>query len=510
MLDRVLATLNKSRDALKGATIIVAVSGGADSLVMLTLLHELQGEYGYDLHVATFDHQLRGDEGRADTEFVSDFAAELDIPVSIGTESVKQLAASDKVGLEVAARQARYTFLTQVAVEQDASFIATGHNRDDLVETVLMNLIRGVGLAGLRGILADAPLSENHLRPDADDDLLDAVWGINLLRPMLRLSRTEIRELAQQRSLTPREDATNDDPTFLRNRIRLEVLPMLDDLNRNFRESIARMADVVQGDYAIVQDVVHSTALRIVEWEETEPKDGEVGEIAHVDRHEFLKLSRGLQRQLLRYVVYELTPDLRDLPYQQIETAIDLILHGETGQALTLPADMILTVGYDEFTVHYGGQFPYPDHLPHLRPGQIVHMDIEGQGYITDKIRFYTYWVIDGRSPDLYHDNPLEATLAISSDAEIGLRTRRPGDRFCPMGMGGKSQKLSDTFTNLKVPKHLRDRVPLFTVNDEIAWFIAPTVTGPQGRIAENFSVRPDSESILRVRWEVLGFQIGG
>ncbi|NJL93689.1 MAG: tRNA lysidine(34) synthetase TilS [Anaerolineae bacterium] len=99
-------------------------------------------------------------------------------------------------------------------------------------------------------------------------------------------------------------------------------------------------------------------------------------------------------------------------------------------------------------------------------------------------------------------ENPLEATLALPPDAELNLRTRRTGDRFCPMGMGGQSQKLNDTFTNLKVPQELRDRIPLLTVNGEIAWFVAPTAGGVQGRIAEPFAVTPEAEHVLRLRWE--------
>jgi tRNA(Ile)-lysidine synthetase-like protein len=122
---------------------------------------------------------------------------------------------------------------------------------------------------------------------------------------------------------------------------------------------------------------------------------------------------------------------------------------------------------------------------------------------LAGKLRLVTYWVVEERSKDLRYDDPLVCTLAIPEGARLALRTRRPGDRFRPFGMGGKSQKLSDTFTNLKAPSYFRDRVPLLTVNDEIAWFVAPTAGGPQSRIADTFAVRAEEQSVLHLRWQI-------
>jgi tRNA(Ile)-lysidine synthetase-like protein len=139
-----------------------------------------------------------------------------------------------------------------------------------------------------------------------------------------------------------------------------------------------------------------------------------------------------------------------------------------------------------------------------LQPGQFIPLSTDADKIVNDHMRFYAYWVIEGRSRELHRDDPLEATLAIDADAELSLRTLRPGDRFAPLGLDGHSQKVSDAFTNLKVPKMLRSRVALLTVNEEIAWFVAPTAQGLQGRIAQPFAVSAESESVLRVRWEIL------
>jgi tRNA(Ile)-lysidine synthase len=475
--------------SIKEETIVAAVSGGVDSLALLHILAALQDEFGFALHAASYDHGWRGEDSAEDAAYAGKIAEGLGLSVTLG-------AAEEPALSEAGARLARYTFLAETAQAVGAHYIALGHHRDDQAETLLLHLIRGTGLAGLRGMLPIAPLSENHLLPDVPDELLEA--EIKLIRPLLGVPRAEIEEYAKD--LNPRQDASNEDPHYLRNRIRLEILPGLEALNPNIREGLARLASVVQGDYAIIEQAIEEAAEELVEWGDTEGGDGE---IVYIDRLGFNGLSDGIRRGLLRQVLFDLTPGLGDLPYQQIERACLLIQNGAAGQEMNLPAEMILTVGYDEFMIRYGGEIPFPHFIPHLEPNQVVPLPMTGEMWIRPHARIYSYWVLDGLSQQLRRDDPLEATLAIGEDEELTLRTRRAGDRFQPLGMNGHSQKLSDTFTNLKIPRSLRDRVALLTVNDEIAWFVAPTAGGLQGRVSQKFAVMPDSTSILRVRWEL-------
>lgn len=497
MLQDIQAALENMKLPFEDKTIIVAVSGGVDSLVLLRLLHLLQPHFGYNLHAATFDHQLRGENSRADAEHARLMAENWGIRVTQGSFEVKKWADAMGLSLEVAARQARYTFLAETALAEDASYVALGHHRDDQTETILMHLFRGTGLAGLRGMLHVAPLSETHLREDAPEAVYDAAEDILLIRPLLDIPRARISEFAEQQGIVPRQDETNTDSRFFRNQVRHEILPILKKVRPDIADSLARVAVIVQRDYDVVQSVVQKAIARMVDWGETED-----GEIAFVDRHAFIAELPGVQRYVLRNILSELS--YGEIPYTQLESACQLITCGTTGQQMNLPGEVQLNIGYDDFTLHYGGIRPFPRHIPHLRSGEVVHIDAEGQGFFTETMRFYTYWVVDGRSTEIYRDDPLEATLAVKPGAELALRTRRAGDRFVPLGLGGHSQKLSDVFINLKVPKSYRDRVPLLTVDDEIAWFVAPTVNGLQGRIAETFAVSPTTESALRVRWSVL------
>ena len=503
-------TVGTALDKLQwsGESLLVAVSGGVDSVVLLHLLATLQSEFGYQLAVATFDHQLRGKDSEQDILLVQTLAQQLDLPCYCGAADVRAYAHSAGLNLEAAARQARYTFLLQTAIDLDSRYIALAHHRDDQIETTLMHILRGAGLAGLRGMLPVSPLTDSHLRVDVDEALMDAAEDIELIRPMLHISRADIEAYADAHQVMYQHDPTNVDTAFLRNRLRHEIIPVLEGINPNLKESMSRLTTIIQGDYEIIQQAVSQTVMRIVEWGETVPSpnndDDEGGEVAYVDRREFLRLSDGLKRQVLRYIVFDLAPDLHDLSYENVEDALDLIERGYVGQQHTLPAELILTIGYDEVTLHYGGNLPFPRHIPHLQHQQVVPLDIEDESRVDDNFRFYSYWVLDAHSQDLARTDPLEATLAIPPDAVLNLRTRRAGDRFSPYGMAGKRQKLSDTFTNLKVPRAMRDRVPLLTVNDEIAWFVAPTIHGLRGRISQQFAVTDDSDSVLRVRWEIL------
>lgn len=506
LLDQFLTTCQHAQLIPPGIRLIAAISGGVDSLVMLHLLQRLQKTLDFKLHVATLDHRLRGEESAADADMVEALAQEWNVPCVRGNVDVLELAIQHELNIEAAARQARYTFLFQMAVRIGADRIALAHHYGDQAETILMHLIRGSGLRGLRGMSYSTPLSESHLLQEwsewieTDDDPAD----FTLIRPLLDIPRGLIEDYATVHQLSPRQDATNNDLTRLRNAIRHELLPAMEKLNPNIMRTLNRLALVVQGDMEVIDGRVENVAAWILEWTETTPgNDGdEPGEVVFMDRSQFAEQPVGIQRGLLRKIIDELSPGVRDVSFDLVERARHLILQGQTGAQCELPDDVTLRVGYDEVTIGYGGDPVYPAHLPALKPGQQALIDPEGPPFEVGNLKLMTYWVVEGRSKNLHPAGPLECTLAIPDGTQLALRTWQQGDRFKPLGMGGKSQKLSDTFTNLKVPAFYRQKVPLLTVNGEIAWIVAPTANGPQSRIAEPFAVREDSTSVLRLRWQ--------
>jgi tRNA(Ile)-lysidine synthase len=506
LLENILKFWDQHQLLTKSLKLVIGVSGGLDSQVLLHALVTLRQELGLNLHVATLDHGLRGAAGAADADFVEQLAQDWGVPVTRGTVDVWRYVDDYGLNVEEAARQARYSFLLETANTYNASHIAVAHHHDDQAETVLMHLIRGTGLYGLRGILPITPLSEYHLLDYELDEMLEYLpEDFILIRPLLYTPRKLIEAYASSVGIQPRQDETNDDLTRFRNTLRHEILPRLTELNPNINTILGNLAEVVQAEIEVLEGRLESVAAWLLEWDVTEPLtlDDDEGEVVYLDRESFAEQPVAIQRGLIRKVIFELSAITRDLSFEQTEAVRQLILNGETGTRMDLPDGLYLAIGYDEALIAYGGVPYYPAYLPSLRPGEVIELDIDGQGYLTEHQRLISYWVVEGLSKDLHPADPLECTLAVPSEAKLSLRTRREGDRFRPLGMEGKSQKLADTFTNLKVPIYYRDQVPLLTVNDEIAWFVVPSANGPVGRIAESFAVKPDSPSILRLRWQM-------
>lgn len=488
LVERVAAAIGRGRLFEPGATVVVGVSGGADSLTLLHVLMRLRARLGLTVVAATLDHGLRGDAGRMDAEHVRETAVAWGLRVIVGRADVSALARAGRLNVEEAARQVRYTFLLRAAQQAGAESVAVGHNRDDQAETVLMHLIRGSGLNGLRGMLPRQRLSAYHLLPDApitfdppDDPATPQAWPW-LVRPLLDVPRAEIDAYAGAHALRPRFDATNADTTFFRNRLRHEVIPLLETLNPNLRAVLARTAAVLQGDAALVHAAGEAALARTAR----APGPGAVA----LDRAEWARLSVAEKRAVIRAVTWRLRPALRDVSFEQVEAALRIADEGATGAAATLPGGLLLRVGYDALVVaDADAAVPFDVDAPALAPGEQVSFHAGEQVW-----RLFGAWQFEaGPLPQdadrtAWHADPLAAALAVLPNAHLALRARQPGERFRPRGMGGRSQKLSDTLINMKVPAGWRDRVPLLAVDGEAAWFVAPTATGVRGRVAAPFS----------------------
>jgi tRNA(Ile)-lysidine synthetase-like protein len=511
LVERVQQAITRHRLIAPGETLLVGVSGGADSLVLLHVLMRLREPLGLRLHAATLDHGMRGAAGAADAEFVRQIAGEWGVPVTVGRADVPALAAQLRMNPEEAARQVRYGFLIRAAGHAHASKIAVAHHRDDQAETVLMHLIRGSGLNGLRGMLPATPLDAYRLPPDipitfdpplAGDPHREETRPV-LVRPLLDIARAEIDAYAAAHHLQPRHDATNDDLTYFRNRLRHAVIPLLETLNPNIRETLARMADTLRDDAALIRQAGEAALARVT-------RASPPGSVI-LDRSAWAALAPGERRYIIRAAVWRLRPALRDVSFVHVENALAVVDTGKVGAQATLPGGLMLRVDYDALVIGPAGPG-----APEIAPGPDAPFLDQGSPGITfmpgDRVRHVSgAWVFEAgplvAGDDLaeIHADPLAAALAVPAQAWLRLRTRQPGDRFRPRGLGGHSQKLSDTLIAMRAPAAWRDRVPLLTVDSEIAWFVVPTPEGVRGRVAEPFAVRtaapgPD-KLLIAVRW---------
>ncbi len=451
--------------------IVVGVSGGPDSLCLLDVLVRL----GYPVSVAHLDHGLRPGSAE-DARFVGKLSEALGLPFISERVDVRAVAQSRGGSLEEVARELRYEFLSRAAKEQASKLIAVGHTANDQVETVLMHLLRGAGLSGLAGMRARAPL------PYADGEL-------ELIRPLLAIWRDQVLAYCQATKLQPRFDESNLDATLYRNRLRMELIPYLRTYNNRLPEIILRMAEVLAGDLEIVEQGVAAA------WERCLADQGPGYLAFELQQWEAEPL--GLRRSLLRQGIGLLRPALRDIGFDSVQRAVQAVKNPpRTGRTDLLAGLRLEWEGGRIWLVdpelgrppgnwpQYGGQAV----IISPAPGSF---DL-GRGWAIELERVTR--PTGGWGDRLKDVDPLEAWLALpESDGPLTLRTRRPGDRFQPLGMQGRSMKLADFMINVKMPRRARDRWPLICYDDQIAWI-------PGYRIADPYRLAADTPQAIYLR----------
>lgn len=431
------------------SALIVAVSGGPDSLALLHALCRLKSGLGLELHGAHLDHALRGEESADDARFVAETFRLLGLAHTSERADVRAFQKRHRLSLEEAARRVRYDFLARVAREQGAGAVALGHTSDDQAETVLMNIIRGSGLAGLRGMETAA----RHTIGGQD---------ILLLRPLLHSTRKDTLDYCSALGLRPRVDRTNLSTALRRNRVRLELLPALEQYNPAVRDALIRLSRSAAQEVAHLDGMVDGVWQRAVR-----QSDGYVA----VSKDAALRLDPALRAHLLRQAVRLVKGDLKGIEQYHIDNMVRL-LEGGAGKALDLPGGLRFTVGYAEATVTTAEHDLCP--LPSLEgehplnvPGETL---IHGWRITAALVEPDSEPAPDG-SWD-YAPGGLRARLSYRPVADgMYVRARRPGDRFQPLGMTGR-KKLQDFMVDAKIPRWWRDNVPLVLSTGDIVWVV--------------------------------------
>jgi tRNA(Ile)-lysidine synthase len=451
-------------------------------------LRRLRARYRLQIHVAHLDHGARGAESEADAAFVAALAADWELPVTVERQDVPALARRHQLAFEEAARRARYAFLTRVALRCGAHKVAVGHNADDQAETVLMHFLRGTGVAGLRGMLPRTPMTDYRmLRPLLEERPPRDMW---LIRPLLEIPRAEIEAYCDAHDLHPRFDRSNLDRTYFRNRLRHELLPTLETYNPNIRERLCHTAKVCAADYELLAQ------MRERAW-------ADLLVAARDDALDFVlagwrTLPVSLQRAILRRAVYRLRRSLRDVDFVHVENARQIGLEGETGAQATLPMGLAMTVGYDILTIGDAeDRGPVPDE-PLLWDGAHLPVEVPGARPLP-----HSAWVLQAEMLESWDDAEIRSNRdpwvayvdAAALSGTVVLRPRRPGERFCPQGMGGHSVKVSAFMINEKIPQVWRDHVPLLAAGECIVW-----VCGR--RISQSAAVTPETRRVARLWFE--------
>lgn len=475
-----------------GDAVVVGVSGGPDSVCLLHILTRLRERCPLRLTVAHLHHGARERDADADAEFVARLAAEWGIPYVIDRQDVPALARMHRLAFEEAARRVRYAFLARVAEQIGARKIAVGHTADDQAETVLMHFLRGSGLAGLRGMLPLTPLSEYHLLEPfrgADARKVTEVGEYVIIRPLLATPRADVERYCSIHNLATRFDYSNLDRTFYRNRLRHELLPILATYNPAIRTRLCNMAEVIAADYALLTQVCDQAWACVVR--------AESACRITFDLVAWRALPLALQRALLRRAGYRLRSALRDLDFVHIEQARRVALEGTVGAQATLPAGLVVRVGYDTLDVEDADTFPLLPDYPVLRSGEPIAVCLPGLTALPDSEWALQAEVLERWDMEIIESNtdPWTAYLDIDRlEMPLILRVRQPGDYFCPHGMEGHRVKLSAFFINRKVPRAWREHLPLLVAGDKIVW-----VCGY--RLADHAAVTPLTKHVARFRF---------
>ncbi len=438
-----------------GDRVLVAVSGGPDSAALLDVMARLRAEEGLELAVAHFNHGLRP-EADAEEEHVRKLAERYGLEFYAGRGDVRAEAESMGRGIEAAARKLRYQFLEETARRVGCRRIALGHTASDRVETVLINLLRGAGLWGLRG--------------------MPAVRG-RIVRPLIRAWRWQTEQYCRARGIEYVVDRSNlEAGQFLRNKVRLELLPYLErEYWPGVQEAILRAAEAVEMELEWTQPLVR---------EALERADFSVeGQVAKLRAGAIAEMPQGLAIRAVREAAERVLGPLWDWQWKHFEAILQIASEGRTGAAVSLPGGASTRVRYGFLEI---GRLPEPAEPLAERP-----LPVPGVVELPE-----AGLVLEARLvPAEEAPPPGKMTAILRPELADGLSVRgwRPGDRFRPMGMRG-TKKLQDLFVDEKVPRERRGLVPIVVHKDRgIIWVVGL-------RLAEGVAAPPGVERVLVIR----------
>jgi tRNA(Ile)-lysidine synthase len=312
-----------------------------------------------------------------------------------------------------------------------------------------------------------------------------------LIRPLLDIPRADIETYCAEHNLQPRFDRSNLDTTYFRNRLRHELIPYLETYNVNVREVLRRSASVIAAEYEMLHEQLDIAWKRVVR--------AESDQAVTFDLLDWRALPLALRRSTLREAIHRLRRALRNIDFVHVENAVEILVEAETGVQATLPQGLMLTIGYDTFTVAHEGYHSMPD-LPLLLADQPVPIALPGRTRLPG-----SNWVLEAQAlPRLAVP---DATLAAAAgweaylDAAVlgfspALRPRRPGDRFCPLGMEGRSKRLNEFMINAKIPTAWRNHVPLLVNHEDHILWVCGWRPDERARVTEN------TQQVIWIRFE--------
>lgn len=460
LVKKVIRYIERYRLIETGDRVLVALSGGPDSLCLLHLLCALRPRYRLRLAAAHLDHGIRT-EARQEAERVRRLAGEWQIPFEGAAIDVPAYRREQRLSPSEASRIVRYRFLLRAAKKHKSGKIALGHQLDDQAETVLFNLLRGTGPDGLAGILPRRPLGP-----------------VELIRPLLAITREEIEDYCCEKGLAPILDPSNLQTAYTRNRIRLELIPHLEEnYNPRLKRALAGTAALMEADRAYLQEAAEKEFLRLA-------RQHAKGML--LERAALAALPEALRGRVARLALLSFMPRKR-ISRRQVEQLL-LLAEGEgPARQISLPAGVLARRSREHVILWKAPPAGAGEGIIDVRPLQIPGRTIFGGGAVAVEAALCQPGELE------WPPSPQQAYLDYESlPGPLQLRGRSPGDRFHPQGAPG-GKKLKDFLIDRKVPRHQRDHLPLVAAGDEVIW-----VAGE--RIAHPYRVTGKTSRVLHLR----------
>ncbi len=449
--EKILSTIQKYNMLTYKDRIVVGVSGGPDSLTLLNILLSWQEKYNLSLYIAHFNHKLRGQESDQEADFVQKLAEKLNLPFIMGESNLNKLVKEKKISLEEAAREARYSFYFKVVGKFKAQKIALGHNADDQVETILMRFLRGSGLDGLNAI--------------------PPVRG-KIIRPLIECTREEIEKYCLENKIEYRIDSSNKKPIYFRNKIRLELLPLLiGQYNQNLKNNLLNFQIIIGETLQYLQQKTEEIFVEMVEVKE--------GKEAVISLKRMNSLPPVFKRRIIRKMIERVKGDLNSIDFIHIDNILQLTDNFSGEKEIYLPDNLRVKRVYQYLTIFKNSveKYCFPNNLPSLweyplsTPGNTeikpLKMEVEVSDLEVKKIED----ILNNQRKK----SPAEFIEVIDREKvklPLKLRNRREGDFFYPLKLGGK-KKIKELFIDYKISRSHRRLIPLLVDGEgKIVWVV--------------------------------------
>ncbi|MCX7710522.1 MAG: tRNA lysidine(34) synthetase TilS [Clostridia bacterium] len=467
ILETVLQAIEKYHLLNKGDKVVVGLSGGPDSVCLLHILHSLVERMNIKLYAVHVNHLLRGQESELDEQYAGELCDRLGVKLYIKRINIKEMAEKKSISLEEAGREARYAMFESVAGEVGADKVAVAHNKNDQVETLLMRMIRGTGLEGLKGI---------ERRRD------------NVIRPLLDISRKEIEEYCLVHRLEPRTDSSNLKNIYTRNKIRLDLIPYMNALfETDITEPFFRMANLLKEDH----EYIEGNAIIIYNQCIADRSQNSV----QLDIPKLVSNQAAIAKRIVRLAIKEVQGDAKGIEYLHIEKILELASRGKTGSILHLPNGLRAMHSYGVLKIFYSKDEPADADFetPIIIPGRTciesVRLELSAEVLRSEE------W----KKQKTKDSDPVQFFDFEKLSEGIHIRNRRNGDVFRPFKSNG-TKKLKEYFIDCKIPREERGKIPLIARDREIVWIIGY-------KISDKFTVTENTKSVLKLtclKWDDL------